>query len=290
MVRHLDAGEVVGEDAVTKRATGPSGPAGTGWSLIVLASLLSGCLAQQADLLQLRRDVDIKMQKLDQKEKEFLQIVQKAKTDIEQMVAETRARLSQDITVVREEELPVIRGSLDKSNYQIAALRTRVEDLDHRAVSVADRDRLQDELKKAVARLDAVDVTLKDQTAQFIKSLGEFKQAMAGLGDKIVQQERRVNELSASLSRQTDAIAARAESDGKATTAHLAEVNKSVNSVARAIEATGGKFMEKSAEQGRRLDEMARTVQALRAQVSALDENLARLRDARSVPKKPASR
>ena len=286
-VRHPNADGVEGEIAVTKRETGRSGPAGTTWSLVVLGSLLSGCLAQQADLMQLRRDVDIKTQKMDQKEKELQQTIQQGKADIERMVGETRARLSQDITVLREEELPVIRGALDKNAYQLSALRTRLEDLDHRTAGTAERDRLMDELKKAVGRLDAMTATIKDQMAQFSKSLADFKQALAGLGDKIVQGDQRGNELSTTLSRQTDTLAARVDSDGKATTAHLAEVNKSVSSLARAIEATGGKFMEKTAEQGRRLDEMARTVHALRAQVATLDETVARLREARGAPKKP---
>ncbi len=272
---------------MTKRDTGRSGPAGAIWSLIILGSLLSGCLAQQADLLQLRRELDAKTHKMDQKEKELQQTIQQGKADIERMVGETRARLSQEITVLREEELPVIRGTLDKNAYQLSALRTRLEDLDHRTAGAADRDRLQDELKKAVGRLDAMNATIKDQMAQFSKSLADFKQALTGLGDKIVQGEQRVNELSTTLSRQTDALAARVDSDAKSTTAHLAEVNKSVSSVAKAIEATGGKFMEKTAEQGHRLDEMARTVHALRAQVVTLDETLAKLREGRGAPKKP---
>ncbi|MGH7164626.1 MAG: hypothetical protein ACREIS_03765 [Nitrospiraceae bacterium] len=258
-----------------KRDAGRAGAAGTAWSLIVLSSLLSGCLAQQADLNLLRRDVDAKIQKLDQKEKDVQQTIQQGKADIERMLGETRARLSQDITVLREEELPVIRGALDKNAYQLSALRTRLEDLDHRVVSLAELTEAQN---KAV----------KDQLAQFSKSLADFKQALAGLGDKIVQGEQHGNELSTTLSRRTDALAARVDADGKATTAHLAEVNKSVSSVAKAIEAAGGKFMEKTAEQGRRLDEMARTVQALRAQAVTLDETLARLLEARGASKKPA--
>jgi predicted nucleic acid-binding Zn-ribbon protein len=249
--------------------------------VILLGTLLAGCLAQQADLLQLRRDVDAKIHKLDQREAEVLRTIEQGKADIERMVNETRARLSQEITVLREEELPVIRGALDKNAYQLSALRTRLEDLDHRTAGSADRDRLQDELKKSIARLDATNVAIKDQMTQFSKSLADFKQALAGLGEKIVQGDQRVHELSTTMSRQTDALSGRVDSDGKATTAHLAEVNKSVTSLAKAIETTGGRFMEKSAEQGRRLDEMAKTVQQLRAQVIALDETLAKLREAR---------
>ncbi|HKW85924.1 MAG TPA: hypothetical protein VJM82_02540 [Nitrospiraceae bacterium] len=51
-----------------------------------LASLLlSGCLAQQADLTQVKRDLDKKITKLDQREKEIEKKADEANRQIDQM-------------------------------------------------------------------------------------------------------------------------------------------------------------------------------------------------------------
>ncbi|HXF93625.1 MAG TPA: hypothetical protein VNK46_12775, partial [Nitrospiraceae bacterium] len=61
--------------------------------------VISGCLAQQADLRQTNRELQKTHQELQHK-------IQKAKEEIDRMVGETRARLAEEIRSVKEEQLP----------------------------------------------------------------------------------------------------------------------------------------------------------------------------------------
>ncbi|MFO0775853.1 MAG: tol-pal system protein YbgF [Nitrospiraceae bacterium] len=85
---------------------------GTG-SVLFLA--LGGCLAQQADLKQ--TDVQLKKQ------------IREARAEIDRMVNETRARLGEDITQLRERELAAVRNDLEKRAHDTDSLKHGQDDL-----------------------------------------------------------------------------------------------------------------------------------------------------------------
>jgi len=233
--------------------------------------LLSGCFAQQADVKQ-----------------------------VNQRVNETSAKLRSEITELREADLSRIQGRLDENSHQIAALASRLDDLDHRA---ANQQQMKEQLDRLVARLDTISATVAsvtkademrleqaeaktgklvqqleaqnrdvtEQLAQLSRALSDFKNALTGLGEKLVQEGQRV-----------DALTARVESDASATTNHLKEVNKSVGSVAKALETVSAKVMARVEERDRRLDEMAKSLQAMSGQVSALTQAVAQIRESRA--------
>ena len=64
----------------------------------------------------------------------------------------------------------------------------------------------------------------------------------------------------AQLSRALTDLSAKVAADAKLTSEHLAEVNKSVSSVAKALRTVGEAIETREAEQDRRLDEMAKTL------------------------------
>jgi len=309
-----------------------------------LGLVLSGCLAQEADLRQVQRDLDKKYTVLNQREQEIQKAIDQAnkqiaqqKKEVDQLVSETRARLRNEISELREQDLPKINGALDEQNHRLAGLSGRLDDVNHRAAiqEQAAKD-AQAEADKLVKRLDALSATilaavkglegrldehqkalaagdqrsatltqqlevqsrsLSDKMGQFSKALGDFKQALAGLSEKLVQDEHRLAEVSSGVTRRTDAMSAKLEADAKATSAHLAEVNKSVASVAKALENASGALAARLDEQERRMEHLAEVVQESRAQIQSLSESVTALRDARepsrssksAKPKKPAT-
>ena len=240
--------------------------------------LLSGCLAQQADVKQ-----------------------------VNQRVRETSAKLRSEITELREADLSRVQGRLDENAHQIAALGSRLDDLDHRA---AGQQLMKEQLDRIVARLDTISATvgsvtkssemrleehqvaigagearagklaqqldsqnraLSEQLTQLSQALSDFKNALTGLGEKLVQEGQRV-----------DALTAKVESDASATTTHLNEVNKSVGSVAKALETVAGRVMARVEERDRRLDDMAKSLQAVSSQINALTQTVAQIRESRA--------
>ena len=132
-----------------------------------------------------------------------------------------------------------------------------------------------------VTQLDAQNKALGDQVSKLNQALVDFKQALGGLGERVVQQDQALKHLAGSvdqdstaLSRRTDALAGKIDADNRVTADHFNEVNRSVASVAKALENAGGKFVSRGEEQERRLDETTRKLAHVQAQIQTLDKNL----------------
>jgi tol-pal system protein YbgF len=302
-----------------------------GWpSLMLLAATaaLSGCLAQQADLTQMERTLSSKIAKLDQRDKEL----QASKEAIDRLVRETRARMGQELTVMRDEDLPSIRGALDKEAHQVVALRSRLDDLEDRSAKAvaslaaveqerkAEREHVQQEIGKLNTRLDAMPNTIgamvktlgtrldeqdktirtgetrsaamaqhvetqgrtvSEQVVQLSRALSDFRQALQGLSEKVSQDEQAALQLSKRL----DSVQARLEADAKATATHMAEINKSVASVAKAVEAIGSRLASRLDEQDHQLQQTVGAVQAITSQANTLTQAVNQLQGARETPK-----
>jgi tol-pal system protein YbgF len=278
--------------------------------IVVMFAFLSGCVAQQADLKQTER---VLQQRIKQQDDQFSQ---------------TRARQGQEISSLRDQELPQLRGELEKALYQSQELRTKQEDLLHRTAQLEQQTRKLEQLTakldadsttryawlqksldnqdaKVVTRLDElskametamaalkkdivevvqrtnetlakrVDVRLEDQQkglletqhrleqvsqkfVQFNQALTGFKEALTGLNDRVALEEQA-----------SKSLAARVDADSKAASAHATEVNKSVASVAKALESVGQKVTARFDEQDRRIESLARSVEQVNQKTGA---------------------
>jgi tol-pal system protein YbgF len=213
-----------------------------------LALSLAGC-AQQSDLVK--------------QEKELTAKIAKAKADLDRLVGETRARFNQELTTLREEELPALRGNLDKGSNRFETMQRRLDDVENKSSArlnviekiqhdqanllKSDRDRVQEELAKL---------------AETVGALAKTVDAKLGGHDRTLEQ----------LSRALTDLSAKVTADAKLTSEHLAEVNKSVSSVAKALRAVGEAIETREAEQDHRLDEMAGALHGVAAQAGKVKE------------------
>ena len=334
---------------------GKAAPARLG-VLVLIASglaLLSGCVAQQADLKQTERELQRRIKQQTEEQ------------------AQTRARQNQEIVSLREQDIPSLRGDVDKAIHRTQSLKARKDDLlakmatqdskvnqrlgesekrfaeeskrlgwvekqlvDQDALLKGERDRNRAEFAAVTARLDQVTAhmdaiqknvldamqktttvlaqkvdsrlddqqkvlhgletrsqnvaqldsqnkVLADQVSRLNQALVDFKQALGNLGERVVQQDQAVKHLAASLeqdaaalNKRTDALAGKIEADNKVTAEHLNEVNRSVASVAKALENAGGKFVSREDDHERRIDETTRELGHVQAQIQTLDKNL----------------
>ena len=315
--------------------------------------LLSGCVAQQADLKQTERELQRRIKQQTEEQ------------------AQNRARQNQEIVSLREQDIPSLRGDVDKALHRAQSLDARQDDLlakvasqeskferrigeaekrsaeegkrlgwvekqlvDQDAMLKGERDRNRAELaavtarldqinshieaiqknvldamqktttglaqkvdsrldeqqkllhgletrSQNVAQLDAQNKVLGDQVGKFNQALVDFKQALGSLGERVVQQDQTVKHLAATLeqdtvalSKRTDALAGKMDADNKVTADHFNEVNRSVASVAKALENAGGKFVSREDDHERRLDDTTRELTHVQAQIQTLDKNL----------------
>lgn len=101
---------------------------------VICALLLTGCVAQQADLKQTEKALQ---QRIKQTSDES---------------AQTRARQSQEISVLREQELPQLRGELERALHQAQELQGKQEDLKQRSAVLEQQTK---KLEQLAGKLDA---------------------------------------------------------------------------------------------------------------------------------------
>ena len=107
---------------------------------VICTLLLTGCIAQQADLKQTEKNLQ---QRIKQTSDES---------------AQTRARQSQEISMLREQELPQLRGELERALHQAQELQGKQEDLKQRAAQLEQQTK---RLEQLAGKLEA------DNTARY---------------------------------------------------------------------------------------------------------------------------
>lgn len=261
----------------------------------VCAVLTAGCVAQEADLKRTERDLQ---QRIKQSSDES---------------AQTRAQQGHEISALREQELPQLRGDVDRALHHAQELQGKQDDLKQQIKkleqlaakieaesatryawaqksvetqelkSKEDRERfmadvnsrlddvnrqtetLRKELIEVVqktggALMKNVDARLEEQQkaagtsqirseqlveqfAQFSRSLAEFRDSLTGLNERLSQEEQA----------------------GKASIAHLNEMNRSVtgylSEVNKSLTSMAQKFAARFDEQDQRLDMLSRAIE-----------------------------
>ena len=201
---------------------------------------LAGC-AQHSELVR--------------QEKELSAKIDKTRADL--------ARINQDLTTLREEELPVLRGSMDKDSNRFETIQRRLDDVENKS---AVRLNVIEKIQHDQANLLKTD---RDRTQEELANLADTVGALAKTMEaKLAGHDKTLEQLSRTL---TD-LSAKVDADAKLTSDHLAEVNKSVSSVAKALRTVGEAIETREAEQDRRLDELANALHGMAAQAGSVKE------------------
>ena len=255
--------------------------------LAVGGLFLPGCVAQQSDLKKT--------------EKDFKQ---------------TSAKQTQEITTLREYEIPQLRGELEKALHLTKDLQARQEDLKYRSAQAEQQTKKLEQLAakletdgstrylwmqksfetqdaKVSARLDdlakameslkkeVIDVVqrtneglakrvdakleghqkeliehqnrieqVSQKFTQFNQALSGFREALTGLNDRVAEGEHA-----------SKSLAVKIDADSKTAATHAEDVNRSVVSITKALEAVGKKVTARLDEQDSRIDALVKTVE-----------------------------
>lgn len=259
--------------------------------VVMIGLILPGCVAQQSDL-------------------------KRTEKDFKNQLSQTSAKQSHELSTLREQELPQLRGELEKALHLAKDLQARQDDFKHRSAQLEQQTKKVEQLAtkletdsstrylwvqksfetqdaKVSARLDEmskamealrkdvievvqrtnesltkrVDAKLDEQRresaetrsrieqvsqnfAQFNQALTGFREALAGLNDRVGAGEQTAKSLTTKI-----------EADSKATAAHAEDINRSVVSVTKALEIVGKKVTARLNEQDSRIDALTKTVE-----------------------------
>ncbi len=136
---------------------------------VICALLLPGCMAQQADLKQTEKTLQ---QRIKQTSDES---------------AQTRARQSQEISTLREQELPQLQGKLDLVAHQAQELQGKQEDLKQRSAVLEQQTK---KLEQSAGKSDAENANRYAQlreslNAQDVKSKADRDQFRTEMNSRL---------------------------------------------------------------------------------------------------------
>ncbi len=235
-----------------------------------LCLILTGCVAQQADVVKMNRDLNKKIAQLDRSKNSLQQAVREANQALEEANAiiaqqrqeidallKARAELDDQMATLKEGDLSEVRGDIDENRHQLETLNEEIMVL-HRQISQSQEEaKARDEaIKPMVEQLQARDsqqedvvTTQAEKITEFRASLLDFQQALTTFREKMVQQERLVQQANLEIER----VSRKQQMDNESTTDNFEEVKRSINSVVMAFQKVSGTLAERLDEQDRKL-------------------------------------
>ncbi len=243
---------------------------------VCLVLLVGGCVAQQADVVRIKRELDAKIHQLN-KSKASLQeavgeanaalnkangLIARQRAEIQELL-HARAELMDQVETLKDTDLSQVRGAIEKNEHRAGELEKTLTTVQGDLGSVrAQLQETQEALEPVVQqmqdRLGAEERLLTEQggkLGEFRVSLVEYQKVLQSVQQSISKQEQQV----LILNQDMQAFRQQHEGQKKQVHAHFEEVRRSLQSVVGALEKVSTKF-------GTRLDEHEKRLTRLSTQ------------------------
>jgi tol-pal system protein YbgF len=223
--------------------------------------MVMGCVAQQADVVRIKRELDAKISQLDKSKTSLQQAVNeanealgKANVLIAQQRAEikellhARAEVMDQMATLKDTDLSQVRGAIEKNQYQVSELNQKMARYDTEMKEV--RTQLQQseplvhQLRDRLAGEEQLLTEQGGKLGEFRTSLVDYQQVLASLRQQVTQQEQQVAE----FRKQVELMGQKHDVQGQQVQANFEEVRRSIQSVVGTLEKVSTTF-------GGRLDE-----------------------------------
>ena len=249
-----------------------------GFMALMLCSTMVGCVAQQADVARIKRDLNQKIAKLDTSRTDLESAVNKANLSLEKansIIAEQRVELKSlvraradildQVTMLRDGDLSQVRGDLDKSLHGIHQVSDETKKLQGslrnlQGVVRAQEEHVQSDIQVLKTEINTQLTILhaqKEKDQEFQKSLVEFKSVMSQLEEKISSQERTLQ----ASTQEWDSRLNTASQASLQTMEYLENIEKSVSSVVTTLDEVNADLSHRINQQGQQLSHLSKTFQ-----------------------------
>lgn len=254
----------------------------------MMGVLMSGCVAQQADVVRIKRELDGKIQQLNASRTQLQRAVVDAQTalhDANAIIAQqrgeiqellhARAELMDQVTTLKDGDLSRVRGELETQAHQVRVVASQVKRVAEELQ--ASRHLLQQHvqsveplLKDMRVQLANHEEVLTDQGAkaqEFRQALLDFQAALTTLRDA---QRQHLAEVVTIHQRLETQITAQAEESRQLTKA-LEEVKTSLPTIVAAVEEIGQTLTKRVTEQDHALASLSDRVNGLHTPQARID-------------------
>lgn len=245
------------------------------WSVVgVLSASLYGCVAQQADVVRIKRELDAKISQLDKSKTSLQQavadanqalgnantIIAKQRAEIQEL-AHSRAEVMDQMANLKETDLSQVRGALEKNQHQMGELAQRFGKMETDMQSVRSQVQqsqtaLEPLVNQVRDRLGAGEQLLTEQggkLGEFRSSLVEYQQALVAIRQSLAKQDQVVGELRTHV----DMMGQTHNAGTKQIQANFEEVRRSIQSVIGTLEKVSTTFGHRLDEHEQKLNRMA---------------------------------
>jgi tol-pal system protein YbgF len=254
-----------------------------GWSarliILGLSALMAGCVAQQADVVRIKRELDAKISQLDKSKTSLQQAVNeanealgKANVLIAQQRAEikellhARAEVMDQMATLKETDLSQVRGAIEKNQHQVNELHQKMSrydtEMSKMQTSLQHSEPLVHQLRDRLAAEEQLLTEQGGKLGEFRTSLVDYQQVLASLRENVAQQEQQLNE----LRKQVEHVDHKHDVQGRQVQANFEEVRRSIQSVVGTLEKVSTTF-------GGRLDEYEQKLSRVAEQRGSLSFN-----------------
>ena len=265
----------------------PSAPLNALGSLlgVSLALLLgAGCVAQQADLAKIQKDLEMQIAKIKEEKRALGTQVDTAKTAIAESqalitqqkadMAKMRsdlAPLNQQVRLLREQDLTSLYGKNEVAEKRIndleKSLKNFTEASQSEVAALHETVKTQGEQLQTtqaqttvlVKQVDENNQTLTNNMTEFQQSLAQFKEALGEVGTSVNGQQENLKTQQTNIQAQEEKL--------HSVETHSQELSKSLTQLQNTMEQSGTLL-------GGRLDEQAGQSQQLQQQITALQDKL----------------
>ena len=228
-----------------------------GMGLCFCYLMISGCIAQQADLARIQKDLEDQITKINQEKKALTSEVAQAKEAINEskgLLAQqntemkdlfrARAEIKQQIKALRDSDLTNLSGDIEQINFKMGQLRedletrnsqtgTRIESLESQLnKQTEDLTAQQTQTTALIQQVDKDGASVSQKMTEFQTALTTFRESMGDLGNKVVQEAERDSRVEAELSQQVGQTT-------ELTKANIAEISQSLTALKEAVAQSG---------------------------------------------------
>ncbi len=232
--------------------------------IISMGAIVTGCVAQQADVVRIKRELDAKIRQLDKSKTSLQQAVTDANTSLDkantliarqreeiQELLHARAEVMDQVATLKETDLSQVRGAVEQNQHLVSELDQKIARLDTKVQTVEtsvqhSHDALEplvQELRQQVSVEEELLTAQGGKLGEFHTSMVDYQQVLTELQQSVVQQDQQMTKLNQDVNQL-----------GLQQNTKFQQVQRDVKDVRRHIQSVIGTLEQISATFSGRLD------------------------------------
>lgn len=216
--------------------------------ILSMGTMLVGCVAQQADVVRIKRELDAKISQLDKSKTSLQQAVTDANTALDKAnsliarqreeikeLLHARAEVMDQVATLKDTDLSQVRGAIEQNQHLVGELDQKFVMLDTKVQTVESQvqqsnEKMEPLVKELRTQLRAEEQLRTEQggkMGEFRTSLVDYQQVLTTLRQNVVQQEQQV----AALQQQVDRLGQQYETQNQQVQTDFKDVRQHIQSV-----------------------------------------------------------